>query len=305
MSVNERKFNTFILGDDPQQLADNALGRVAGACSRPLDGTPERYDELIDFLAPRIVDGEIRENSYSGGGLPVNKTANDVESSGIEGSFDRSLWTPEIACPPDAPRIAMGGPAYWQDFVVKECMDEYDIQRQRQGQLWIAVGNRRMNTRVEAERNKNVIEYHDNFGEYPTEKQYAETYVAPAARDSGYTDVRVEGYDAEDEQEVAKNFVAAHGEELFAEDKRVVFAAVSHAVVHIAQRYRTLARATNPHFDTDPNNPQVYLCGRGKFLARSNYALNQPEKYQSPYDSLYHMVRTAKALEEARLELQQ
>lgn len=302
MSI-DRKFNTFILGDDPTQLADQALLKVAGACSINLYEGLQAYDTLIDMLAPHMVNGRLQESTLGGGYAPINKTANDIRFWGIEDPFNRSLWSPNIKCPPEAPRIAIGGLAYVQDFVAEKCIKDFYVNQNGQGQLWLAVGARKMDSPAEAE-NEHVDHYRLFNGEYPTEKQYAEKYIASMARDNGYTDVRVEEYDTQDTQEIAEKFVAAHHEELFSGQKQLVFADISHAVVPLANQFRNEARKYNPDFDADPNDPQIFLKGHGRWVASNDFERTKPQKCQSPYESLHYLALTAKVLAEARVELQ-
>lgn len=301
MSVEQRDFSNFVLGDDPRLLADGLLFRVAEGVQIDIGDQSDIPDpEKLSTLVARLGVGKVlRDNLAPRDVWDLDEAAGLVDVSGILEPLDRSLWTPEIKTPDTAVRVVTGGVANWQDRGL-----ELLIGREERGKVIIAAGSRVMSSATELN-NPNVIELHarvrDGRQHYPTEATYARTVVKLPLEEAGY-EVIFERFDGEDNEGILRQLPNRH---IALPSGQVAAVRVANAGVQLACQLRGSMARVSPRFDSDPGNPQQFIITDGFPVATAEEQLDDPVHYQSPYTALRQIAVTGKLLAEAAIEQRQ
>lgn len=289
--TNERNFATFKLGDNPHELAEGLLFEVASAIKFKLTPRPDTKNlgTLVGILGESSV---LRENPVAP--VSIDQAADWVERSGIGTPLDRKLWRPDMPAPQGSTLVMTGGVANWMDRTAN-CI--VGAGAGRFGDVIIAVGNRIMKSQTEIT-NLYVQEFFKDHREYPTEAQYAETFVQPQL-DALYPESRLQPFDTDKGDEVARQFVELN-KELFANGGLVTFARVSTAGVQLALQMRKAILTSYLGYDSK-NNPKIGVLTDTIQIARTQKQIDDPTHYQSPFTALRQIAVMAKLLHEATL----
>ena len=303
MSVAERDFNSFELGDNVYELAGCLIPEMAEIAGVDIGDDPnvEKLGQLVGKYGKEKV---LRDNEPID--IPIETAADLVDRSGVQGALNRSLWTPNLI--PDATDIVVtGGMANWQDRTIKTVLEE--AQYYPGMMIHFATGNRVMDTKSEVN-NPNIIEFLKRHGEYPTETDYSNSFVGPQLSFNGfsisgnhyYFDSGHYGYQTGNGDEIAKKFVTEN-QQLFKTGSGITFAKVANAGIQLACQFRKAVRDyVRQDFDVDPNNPEAFVLTDSFPVARSEEDLGNPAEFQSPFTALRQVALTAKLLHEAATE---
>lgn len=219
-----------------------------------------------------------------------------LDRSGVQEPLDRSLWTPRIETPTWLDSIVItGGVANWMDRTTALLERRDDLSGS--AKVYIPVGNRVMSTPTETP-NLNVMQFqNDHENEFPTEAQFAETFVLPRLSAKSY-DVEIVPVESKDGAEIAEAFVTSHPEVFFT-GKTTAFARVANAGVQLAVQFRSEAKKYNPVYDADTNKPQVFVLTDHFPVAGDADQAKDPKSFQNPMTGIRQIAVTAKFIQEA------
>lgn len=288
--VTERNFNTFILGDDPTMLADGVVREIAQGVGIAIG--EDQVADLGALVGSLGAHKELRNNQDLTDIWTPAEAADLVEQSGVQHEMNRSLWTPDQCIPEDAALVLTGAVANWQDRNIAHAT-------QLPGhEVYMALGNRVMGSPTELS-NPNVQRFHDeNDGKLPTEFKYGDTFGTPKIHEIGKL-VRTLPFMTDKGDQIADAFMDLYPE-LVAPGKHIAAVRVANAGVQLAVQLRKAARIQNPDFDTDPENPQLFIATDGRALARTETEVQDAANLQSPYTAMRQVALTAKLLAEKR-----
>ncbi len=290
----EQDFHNF-------ELADLAAGRetaytLAGgvileAAERldvelPAEPSSESLGELVGKLGKNKV---LRANEEVTA-IDRETAVELVERSGVQKELHRSLWTPGTSADELDYVVMTGAVANWQDRAVLHVQDVVP----RDTGVIVATGIRVMDTGTE-QQNPHIVDFHEEHGRYPTESEYGLTYVVPELRATQQS-IIAETYDTGKGDEIAARLFMDHP---FLLKQRVGFVRVANAGIQLAVQMRTAARAIDPRFDADPENPQVFVLTDAFDLARTAEEEAKPHAHQKAITALRQVALTAKMLHEA------
>ena len=283
-----RDFHNFELGDNVYKLSNELIPEIAERLDIAMDGEPniEELSMLITKLGPNKA---LRDNTEVTA-FEREEMANLVERSGIQKKLSRSLWTPNSKVEVDA-TVLTGGVANWQNRSAIVA-----IESAKNATVYYAVGNRVMDTATEID-NPWIMRYHQEFGRYPSEAEYAAHTIVPNLLSRGLN-VNDFAYDTANGDDIAKLFFENHPELL---EKRIGFARVANAGIQLAVQMRKNARLIDPKFDADPNNPQAFVFTDSFPVSRTAEQDAKPQEFQKAQTALRQLAVTAKAIYEAQL----
>lgn len=294
-------FSNYELGTNVAELADGLLPEMAEVFEVPLSANPtaEELGKLVGAIgASKVLQQNIpRVQAILGtatDGLTV--AADWLDRSGVQQSLERSLWTPDQITSWDRNRVVItGAVANWQDRVTDLLIAKASSGVSVDGRVDIAVGNRVMNTPTETT-NPNVQIFEREHNRPPTEADYASWGIMPALRMGGYPDVQVLYFDTTSGDEIAHDYFQSNPGVL---NDRVIFARVANAGIQLACQFRKAARLMRPDFDSDPDNPQVFVSTDSFPIARTSEDLKNPRQFQNPFTGIRQVALTGKLLVEA------
>lgn len=308
MSVAERDFSTFELGDNVYELADGLIPEIAERLDFELGPEPDS-NELFGLVGKLGKNKVLRANKEVTA-IDLNDAAVLLDRSGVQLALDRSLWTPQIQAGSTGITVATGAVANWQDRTAH--LIAASIEAEKTGkEVHVVTGNRVMG-KLESERNNpNVKAFHENEGSYPTETQYATEFVLPVIRRAG-GDVTLTSYHTDKGERLAANFVREANfsadpevtKTMFQDGSPVTFARVANAGIQLAVQFRDAVRSySSPDFDRYPHLPEAFVLTDEFPIARTEEEKADPVNFQSPYTGLRQAVLTAKMLHEASQDL--
>jgi hypothetical protein len=287
MSVAERDFNSFYLGDNVYELADGVIPEIAERFSLDLDSDPN--GKQLGQLVGLIGKNKVLRNNTEITAIDRDTQVEFVERSGVQKELKRSLWTPETN-DVDA-FILTGAVANWQLRAAEHLIES----RVPDGPVYYIAGSRIMDGPSEVN-NVEVQKYSQAFGRYPKEFEFAADVVVPRL-------VRLGGHSV-----MLSNPNTAVGDEiadyLFEEnphlaDQNLGFVRVANAGIQLAVQMRKAAQKINADFDMDPLDPQVYVGTDSFPVARDDQQEKDPANYQKAGTALRQVALTAKMLHEA------
>lgn len=297
--VAEKDFSNFELGDDVYRLADGLIPEVAGRLGLLVDEKPN--SEHLHSLVGMVGKNKVLRDNEPVTAIELEDAAELVERSGVQKPLDRSLWTPGLQVADSQSgysgmTIVTGAVANWQDRTAKlvsEGMKAGTVPKRTQ----VITGNRVMDSATE-QANPNIQKFFEEAGRYPTEGEYAFSFVVPVIAEAGGWISRT-SYETKDGGEIAANFVGKH-KQLFEAGSPIVFARVANAGIQLAAQFRDAIREhANPEFDTDSDSPEAFVVTDSFPVARTEEEFKDPAHFQSPYTGLRQAVLTAKLLHEA------
>lgn len=306
MSVAERDFSTFELGDNVYELAGGLVPQIAERLDIRLGDEPD--SRAMYVLVGLLGKNKILRDNEEVTAIDVATAADFLDRSGVQKPLNRSLWTPEFQVEPGAGfNVITGAVANWQDRTAKLVADGI-----RTGTLnektHLITGSRVMGKKPGSEQsNPNVQAFLKDKGTYPTETQYADRFVRPQIEDAG-GDVTLTSYHTENGDEIAANFASEANfsadpemqKSLFKDGAQVTFARVANAGVQLAVQFRQAIRErVSPDFDGYPLMPEAFVVTDGFPIARTAEEIADPVHFQSPYTGLRQAILTAKMLHEA------
>jgi hypothetical protein len=292
MSTAERDFSNFNLGDNVYELADGLVPEMAEQLGVDIGQEPSSEDLqlLMNQVGPKK---ELRSNPEIE--LPIVVKADFVDRSGVQNALDRSLWTPEITIANSGVDgvVMTGGVANWLDRIGYSVVDDVS-QRVEGSKVYIPVGNRVMQLATE-KTNSNVEIFFDDLGRYPTETEYVGHFIVPVLEDARY-EVIVEPHETQNGDEILSSFFERNRELL---ESKLAMVRVANAGVIMAIQMRDAARSLRAEFDTDPENPQVFVATDSFPIARTEEQDEDAQHFQKSDSGFRQVVLTAKKLHEA------
>lgn len=293
--VEQRDFSTFELGDDVYKLADGIIPEIAEAIAVDIDSIEphKRLQAMLNGLTTDPNNPDLRASK------PIFRkyevAADYIARSGIQNALARSLWTPET--PADEAHVdaivMQGGVANWMSRTA-DLITEHHMQRP----VHIVPGTRTMNAPGDKVHSK-VTSFLDLGKAYPTEQEFARKFTVPELSKAGFV-VQLHEYATANGDELYASLVADQPE-LVQAGVSIAVARVANAGIATALQLRKAARAVNPEFDADPENPQLFVMTDSFPVARRTEEVAMPSKFQSPVTALRQLVVTAKLLHEAEL----
>jgi hypothetical protein len=305
-TVQGRNFANYQWGDNVYELAGAIIPETAALLSVPLGSEPSTaaLGELVGKIGPNKV---LRDNKEVTA-IDLPSAVDLVERSHVQDELNRSLRSP---------RFVVAGDRRWQekgDLAVNEVVEvDPDAGASTGGvpnwmnriaDLWIDSGlgvpihlptGVRLMNRPSDVTNPDVQEIHERFGRYPTEAEYVGRLIVPRLATAGL-DVLPTTYPTGDGDELARLFFTDNPDLL---DKKLAVARVGNAGVQLAVQFRQAARTLDANYDSDPNDPQLFVLTDTRPLATSREQIADPKNYQSPFTALRQMAVTAKLLHEA------
>ncbi len=290
MSVNERNFSSFELGDDVYQLADGLLPEIAEKLEVTIADTPNSDD--LQNLLKKVGSNKVLRNNADVTAIERDEMVDILERSDIQAPLQRSLWTPETSnLRHVGARIVMGAVANWQDRVANKFEHEQAYTRLP---IFLLSGSREMSTATEVT-NPNIEHIKRTFGRYPTEGEYAASVILPRLTRWG-RNVMATSYPTEKGSDMLREFFTQNPTFL---ERKISAVRVANAGVAFALQVRAAARTLNPEFDSDPSYPQLFVETDTLPLARTDEQVADPTNYQKPDTALRQLILTAKLLHEA------
>lgn len=295
MSIAERDFNSFELGDSVYELAGGLIPNMAEIAGVDIGDEPNA-EALGQLVGKYGKDKVLRNNDEID--IPLDMAADLVVRSGVQRGLNRALWTPHLEPDVGQHTVITGAVANWQDRTARLVIDRNnpDLAERFQKPVHIPIGNRVMNTPAEV-KNPNIVDFFTNHGGYPTETEYAQTFVAPLLTKAGI-EVSIVPYNTGVGDEIADRFVSGHPE-LFGGDENIIFARVANAGVQLGVQFRKAAQSQHKEFDSDPNNPNVFIQTDSFPTACTEAEKQNSAEFQSPFTGLRQVALTAKLLHEA------
>ena len=294
-------FSNFELGDNVAEFADGLLPEMADVFEVPLSPTPtvEELGQLVGVIGRSKV---LRENvprvqevlGTAADGLTI--AADWLERSGVQSALERSLWTPSSRVPWATGRVViMGAVANWQDRTATLLESKASSRTTVRGMVDILTGNRVMDTATEVS-NPNVVRFVGDHDRFPTEDDYATTYIRPFLRFGGYSDEQVLQFHSQNGDEIIQQYLETNPGVL---DTEMIVARVANAGIQLACQVRKAARRLNPDFDFDKNNPQLFVVTDSLPIARTQKELQDALHFQNPFSGIRQIALTGKLLVEA------
>ncbi len=299
MSVTERDFHNFVLGDDVHKLAGGVIPDIAERLQFDLPEEPNV--EALGRLVGEIGKNKVLRNNAEVQGVSLDEAVEFVERSGVQKQLARSLWTPEIELPSDPDALVItGGVLNW----MRRTADLLVAERDRFGSnptVYALAGSREMNSPTEIG-STFVTEYKHAFGAYPDEGDYMKLETIPPLAGSGY-DTKFWSLDTQNGDEIARRFVSGEDFSNTAGGRGTMVAArVANAGVQLALQMRKAARERYPQFDLYSTRPQMFVLTDTFPLATNSDEIKNPAEFQSPFTALRQVALTAKLLAEAAIE---
>ncbi|HSW78582.1 MAG TPA: hypothetical protein VLF88_01000 [Candidatus Babeliales bacterium] len=288
MSSNERNFSNFHLGDNVYELADGVIPDIAERLDVALAQEPNSSD--LQLLMDKVGTNKVLRNNREVMAMSRKTKVALVNRSQIQARLGRSLWTPDIPVTDSTVDaiVTQGGVANWQDRTARAIGEYKGIP------VYSVTGNRVMDTATEVV-NDNVISLEKNFKRYPTEAEYAGSIVVPQLVSSGHVVLDI-SYPTKSGDEMFDRMFEDNPHLL---DERLAMARVANAGIVMAIQLREAARKITPGFDTDPNDPQVFIITDKAPVARTKDQEGNAVRYQKSDTAIRQLVLTAKKLHEA------
>jgi hypothetical protein len=287
-ATTERDFSNFAFGDNVYELAAGVIPDVARRLDVEISDQPLSAD-LQSIMNKVGTNKVLRENQEV---LAIDRDAmvGLVEQAGVQKRLNRSLLNPDIVASADTVDafVVTGGMANWQDRTTTLVGDSFDRP------VYSLAGQRLMDTTTEVP-NPHVERLFGAFGRYPTEAQYAAGIVVPRLVSAG-KNVLPSAYQTTNGDEIMTAFFQENPELL---ESRLALARVANSGVIMALQLRDAARQIRSDFDSDLENPQLFVMTDSFPVARTAAEESDPSKYQKPATALRQAVLVAKKLHEA------
>jgi hypothetical protein len=291
MSAEQRDFSDFYLGDNVYELAGGLIPEIAERLEVSIGDEPSS-DDLQSIMAKVGPNKVLRDNAEITA-IERDEMADMVERSGVQKPLRRSLWTPEIGIDYNIDGIVvLGGVANWQDRMVKLMPELPEYKR-----VFTLAGNRVMDGPTEKV-NPNVQIQKGILGRYPTESEYTRNFISPVLTGQVGRFVVSKSYDTKDGDVIFSEFFEENPGWL---TSKLALARVANAGVVMALQIRDAARKISPSYDSDKDDPQVFVATDTFPVSRTEGQDQDPANYQKAATALRQVVLTAKKLHEAEL----
>lgn len=285
-------FSNFELGANVLELAGGLLPEMAEVFEVDLgQGTAEDIGRLVGAIGTsKVLQENISQVQEKLGTDQegINIAGDWLYRSGIQKALNRSLWTPELQAPDHSAIVITGAVANWQDRTQRLVSGELVVRGG--GEVYIPIGNRVMDSTTEKP-NRNIEEFFTNEGRYPTETEFAETFIVPILESAG-GDVSLKAYDTKNGEEIAERFFDE--ETLLFAGGYITFARVANAGIQLAGQFVRAARSSG--FDTNPNDPQAFVITDTFPIAENDIELENPAELQNPFTGIRQIAVTAKEI---------
>lgn len=304
MAIYEKDFSDFYLSDNVYELADELLPEMADVFEVDLGDEPnaEALGRLVGAIGTKET---LRDNERGARAWLEERTGSPEQAletaaewlgrSGVQQELDRSLWTPRRVTASVDPIVITGAVANWQDRTANFIESETRIFGGTT--IHVATGNRVMQTGTE-QANANIKQFFNEHSRYPTETEYASSFVVPRLREAGNR-VYHDSFQTTNGDEIADQFVR-HNQVLL--NGQLVFARVANAGIQLAVQFRNAARNLHPEVDSDPANPQIFVLTDSFPIARTEEQVANAREFQSPFTGIRQVALTGKLLVEATKE---
>ncbi len=299
--IAEQDFSNFYLTDIAQsaegvhELAGGVIPEIAEHLAIDLGSEPN--SDALGRLVGAIGKNKVLRDNEDVTAIDRDTAVGLVERSGVQKQLHRSLWTPDMPADDLDAVVMTGAVANWMDRAALHIQDVVPPQTR----VLMAMGNRVMDSGTE-KANPHIVDYREKMSkdpdtpEYPTESEYAIRYVGQRLLPERHP--VVDCYPFAGGPDIAAEFFR-DGRNSYLFYSRVGFARVANAGIQLAVQMRTAAREIDPSFDSDHENPQVFVLTDTFDLARTEEEEAQPQSYQKAITALRQVALTAKMLHEA------
>lgn len=291
MSEQQRDFSNFELQTDSvYELAGDLIPELADRLA--IDHGAEPSIEVLGDLVGKLGKNEVLRDNEPVQAISPTEMADYLERSGVQKSLNRSLWTPQLRATPrnlDG-YVLTGAVANWQDRAAN-WLASYGTK----APVYLFAGERIMDSATETP-NPNVKSVFETFKRYPTEAEYAAGVVQRKLVEKGF-DVLPSSYSGTKGETLAIDFFERNPHLL---DGQIAAVRVANAGIQLAVQLRQAARAIRPDFDSDPNNPQLFVITDSLPVSRSLKQDAKPQRYQKAQTGLRQVAVTAKSILEAQ-----
>lgn len=291
MSNPNNDFSNFRLAEDNvYELAGGLIPDIADKLQVDLGNEPNV--DALGTLVGKIGANKVLRDNGEVSALDREEMVEMLGRTGVQKSLERSLWTPDITPGTQGVTVAVmtGGVANWMD------RSERALPVWMRGMVHLPTGKRVMDTGTEVS-NKRVRQFHEMTGRCPTEAEYAARVIMPRiARRKGSTPI-LDPYATIDGDEIARFFFEENPSLL---TQKLLFVRVANAGVQLAVQMRKAARQFDAGFDSDPENPQVFIATDHFPIAHNGREERNPVRFQKAQTGLRQAVLTAKLILEAQ-----
>lgn len=282
MSVTERNFATYELGDDPRLLADGLLLEIGHATGYAWTASPTEEDlaGLVGHIGPekwlQANIGLVQEHLRSSDDA-VTVAADWTDRSGILTPMHRSFAYAEIAVPEEFDTATFNSAVARWMLRRANHLKELTGQGIRVGGAVIVAGSREM----KATESPFVEDYAHLHGKLPTEAQFANYALKGYLEDAGI-DTEIIAVDSEKGDELVRVSAEAIGD-----SGTVLAVANAPAAIQVAGQYRLAARELYPGFDA--RGEQLFMSSDKIDVARHG---EPPATHQNPFTALGQIARS-------------
>lgn len=283
----ERDFSNFYLGDNVYDLAGGLIADLADRFNVELENQPDTnaIQQVLDIVGTNKV---LRDNPEINV-LSKEEKADFVERSGVQKALKRSLWSPDIQLDESVDLIMFsGGVVNWMDRISKLVVD-LSLDKP----VYILGGNRSLTSPTEIT-NPKVIDYQQEYGQYPDEFGYICKYIIPSLIYEGI-DVRPFKFATNNADDMLKMLLL---EEKNILKSKVAMLRVANAGVIMAIQLRQAARHLRSDFDANKDQPQLFIATDSLDVARTEEQDSDPLHFQKADTALRQILLTAKKLVE-------
>lgn len=285
MSVAERDFSTYELGDDVYQLAGGLLREIAEVAHYTLSTEPNET-ELRGFIGVLGPEKELQRNIQGLqerlGSAAVHTVADWIEISGIMQPLDRTFKSNlKIAGKIDT-LVVPGGVARWmlRRASILESIDPKIVA----GDVFLLGSARKMRPTEHQ-----IVENYQEVNDDIDEGGFARKIIQPRIQNAGFSEKSVFVYspcpETENGDQLLRSFFESHRSVL--REYVTVVSNAPNAIQSIGQ-FRQIAREFDTKFDDGTN--QLSVISDGFPIARNGEG---PETYQNPFTALGQLARNA------------
>jgi hypothetical protein len=293
-------FYDFCLGDDPRGLGGGVVWEIADTLRVDIDGP------MPDAERIRQLGLMLRRNLYLNGGIltsdlwTLEQAADTAARSGILEPASRTFF--QQAKPLDTTKRLVGGDS-------ASSMETAAAQLHTRGakhEIIIVASRRELNTVLDRA-NPHVQEYFQRYGHWPTEAQFAGSFILPnleARRQQKRVPFDlIRPRPADPYLAMREAFLDGQkegGNDIWGDD--IVCRMAGGYSLALACRTRLAGRSLDQRhpYDFEPALPAVYIESPGSKPAATAEQLVDP-RFTNPYDTLHNIVYTTYWMTRARI----
>ncbi|MCA9327551.1 hypothetical protein KDA14_03415, partial [Candidatus Saccharibacteria bacterium] len=253
MSVAERDFSTFHLGDNVLELADGVIPEIADKLHIYMPGEPSI--NALGALVGAIGKNKVLRDNEEVQGIELDEAVDLVTRSGVQQRLSRSIWTPDIRLEDvdvDA-SVVTGGVYNWMNRTGDLLVDSSMLLGYPRPVVHVLGGSRKMDSGTEKDtdfvREFLEAQNHDVEKSYPTEADYLEQRIVPRLERDNRFNVHFQGFPTTDGEEIALRFARNYLRDTVGPYGKIAAVRVANAGVQLALQMRKAIRKLYPGFD--------------------------------------------------------